>query len=336
MSVISINVNTVNSLNVNVGNNVARVSEVNQRLSSLTYSVDSRVRARRNIGSRINGAYNSLQSVERNLKNLENFIQQSMNRYTAAERNINAKSVEMQTNSLAANLAWDKRISDFFSNSEISSIRDLFLEVPKNFLPIYYKIPSFRIDGRYVKVLNSDFYRGGQGLARRYTLENLKAGRYPKALKMYRLNQAVKGINVASKVAPWLSAGAEAYNELTTTEKISTERKISNAAISAGAAVGIGYGAGQVGMIIGGALGSVIPGPGTIIGAAVGAAVGVGIAYGVDKLIKGKFWGSGDNKKSTLDVVQDVVGDGVEIGTKAVGDAARGAAKWVGGLFGSG
>ncbi|WP_156351162.1 hypothetical protein [Neobacillus vireti] len=350
MSMIKLNVNEVMHVNTNIGRNIVKLSASKNSLSSLSQTIDAQVLARRNIGARINTVYKSLTEVEMDLRSLVQFINESMDRYSSADNHLsaraltllssfnkNAQNVEMkgtQKSSPTKNSErWDRKVAGILANSEIGAARDLLIELPKGALPVYYKIPGFRIDGKYMKILNSENYKGGEGLARRYTLDNLTAGKYPNALKLYNLNRAVSKLALVSKSLPWMTGAAAAYQELTMPKSISTERKISNAVITGGTTVGLAIGAAEAGAVIGGAVGSVIPVGGTIVGAVVGAAVGVGIAYGVDKLLNWNFIGTGKDKKSVMSLVKDFSGDQVEKAAKSVGDCVRGASKWIGGLF---
>ncbi|MEW8972519.1 MAG: hypothetical protein AB2411_17965, partial [Mesobacillus sp.] len=346
-----VNIDRVRDSSASLHTISSKLDQLESQLFSLNYAVDSRIKARKGINSSIWLSNRQIRELETNVKALKSFINVATQKYENAEKYVEKRAQHMlkiageKAHSLefskipgngttpdkvkSANaVRWDQRLADFLTHNEINLVRDLLVELPLAGLPPYYRLPSFVVDGKYLKVLNSEHYQGGHGLARRYTIENIKNNKYPHATKLYNISKLVKGLNVVSKVAPWLSGGAEAYKELTTEKKISVERKVSNAVVAGGASVGVGI----AGAKIGAAVGTFIaPGVGTAAGAVTGAAIGVISAYLGDKLLKVEYWGSGKNKKSTLGVVQDVVGDGVE----AVGSAVKGAAEWVGGLFNS-
>lgn len=346
---IRINIGKVRNANISLHTISSKLNQLESQLLSLNNAVDSRIKARKGIGSSMSLSNRKIQELKTHVKALKSFINLATQQYESAEKNVEKRALSMlkiesegaQVLEFCQNTSkekipdkvkstnavrWEKGLADFLTHNEINLIRDMLVELPLSGLPAYYHLPKFIVDGKYLKVLNSETYHGGHGLARRYTIENIKNNRYPHATKLYKISKWVKGINIVSKVAPWVSGGAEAYKELTTDKKISTERKVSNAVIAGGASVGVGV----AGAKIGAAVGTLIaPGVGTVAGAVIGAGVGVFSAYVGDKLLKAEVWGSGKKKKSTLGVVQDVVGDGVE----AVGSAVKGAAEWAGGLF---
>ncbi|NKE04774.1 bacteriocin class II family protein [Mesobacillus selenatarsenatis] len=348
---IKVNIDRVRDSSASLHTISSKLDQLESQLFSLNYAVDSRIKARKGINSSLWLSNRQIRELETNVKALKSFINVATQKYENAEKNVEKRAQHMlkiagekaqslEVCKIPGNgktpdkvkstnaVRWDQGLADFLTHNEINLIRDMLVELPLSGLPAYYHLPRFIVDGKYLKVLNSETYHGGHGLARRYTIENIKNNKYPHATKLYNISKWVKGINVVAKVAPWLSGGAEAYNELTTEKKISVERKVSNAVIAGGASVGVGV----AGAKIGAAVGTFIaPGVGTVAGAVIGAGVGVLSAYVGDKLLKAEIWGSGKNKKSTLGVVQDVVGDGVE----AVGSAVKGAAEWVGGLFNS-
>ncbi|WP_043931078.1 bacteriocin class II family protein [Bacillus sp. EB01] len=348
-------------IRINIGNvksDIARVQSISSKLNqiesqlvSIKSGLDPRIQARLGIGASLSSTVNNVRDLETQIKALTSFLEMAAQKYERAEKHIANRALtvmrigsegapgksgstvlEKATNSggekSQLTARWDLGLAEFLTHNEINLIRDLLVELPLVGLPAYYHLPRFVVDGKYLKVFNSETYHGGQGLARRYTIENIKNNKYPHATRLYRVSKWVKGVNFVSRVAPWVSGAAESYKELTTDKNISTERKVSNAVIAGGASVGVGI----AGAKIGAAVGTMIaPGVGTVAGAVIGAGVGVLSAYVGDKLLKAEVWGSGNNKKSTLSVVQDVVGDGVE----AVGGAVKGAAQWVGSLFGS-
>jgi hypothetical protein len=348
---IKINIDRVRNSSTSLHRISSKLDQLESQLISLNNSVDPRIKARKGIGASMSLSKRRIRDLETNVKALKSFINMATQKYENAEKYVEnraqhmlkidgEKAQSLEVCKIPGNgktpdkvkstnaVRWDQGLADFLTHNEINLIRDMLVELPLSGLPAYYHLPRFVVDGRYLKVLNSETYHGGHGLARRYTIENIKNNKYPHASRLYKISKWVKGINIVSKVAPWVSGGAEAYKELTTEKKISVERKVSNAVIAGGASVGVGI----AGAKIGAAVGTFIaPGVGTVAGAVIGAGVGVISAYVGDKLLKAEFWGSGKNKKSTLSVVQDTVGDGVE----AVGSAVKGAAEWVGGLFNS-
>ncbi|ALC89272.1 hypothetical protein AM500_05335 [Bacillus sp. FJAT-18017] len=345
---IRINIGNVKNDIASVQSISSKLNQIESQLVSIKSGLDPRIQARHGIGSSLSSTVSKMRDLETQVKALSSFLEMATQKYEHVEKTIEKRALSLlpnlaieETQDTAGNAVpgqavknsqmtarWDLGLADFLTHNEINLIRDLLVELPLVGLPAYYHLPRFVVDGKYLKVFNSETYHGGQGLARRYTIENIKNNKYPHATRLYRVSKWVKGVNFVSRVAPWVSGAAEGYKELTTDKNISTERKVSNAVIAGGASVGVGI----AGAKIGAAVGTMIaPGVGTVAGAVIGAGVGVLSAYVGDKLLKAEVWGSGKNKKSTLGVVQDVVGDGVE----AVGGAVKGAAQWVGSLFGS-
>ncbi|MDQ0885069.1 hypothetical protein QFZ81_000157 [Paenibacillus sp. V4I9] len=329
MSQIKIDLDVATSLSKDIDPNLLKISNINGGLTSLGTRIDSGVSARRNIGSRINKALISVHELESRLKELQVFMKQSINCYAVAEQNLAKKALSISNiakpsdiksqNANAANgNTWFKEVNDFLTNDEVGLYKDVLEKSALFGFSKYFHLPSFKIDGRYVKVINSPYYKGGEGLARRYTLDNIKANRYPNATKLFNVSEKLKKVEKFGKGISYVSMAAVAIEELTD-DKAPIERKISNAAV----AVGEVLVAAKAGAMIGGAIGSVIPGAGTAVGAVAGAAIAVGATYIVDKLLKWEVWnGKNGEKKSTLDVTKDVVGDVV-----------TGASRWIGGLF---
>lgn len=85
MSTISVKIDGIKGLNVNVGQNAKRVSDIKDGLSSLRYNIDSEICARRNIDGRMHDAFVKASAIESKLYRLEAFINNSMNKYNAAE-----------------------------------------------------------------------------------------------------------------------------------------------------------------------------------------------------------------------------------------------------------
>ncbi|WML41339.1 hypothetical protein RCG19_06705 [Neobacillus sp. OS1-2] len=348
MDQIKINVSTIKGYQSNLERDKSSISDVKQSVSSLRNQISSKILSRRSIGQKLNTIVQDIQDAESQLNKLKSFMEESINQYISAERKVDGKAaallgidrviMDSQKGGAAARQKhvsksdsqweqWRNGIIEALTNDEGGLASELLLGgFSASLVSKYYKMPKFFKDGRYLKVLNSEFYKGGEGLARRYTIENVKNGRYPNVSKLVNID---KGLKIAGKVGvagALITGAAQVYKELTTDTSVSTKRKVINAGVKGAEVAAVAV----VGAKFGAAIGTVIaPGVGTAVGAVVGAGVAAISSYVIDKGLNLNIWGSGKNKKSTL----DVIGDGVEIGVDAVGNAAKGASRWFGNLF---
>ncbi|EKN66660.1 hypothetical protein BABA_14422 [Neobacillus bataviensis LMG 21833] len=349
MDQIKINLSTIKSYQSNLERDKSRVSDVKQSVSSIRNQISSKILSRRSIGQKLNTIAQDIHNAESQLNKLKAFMEESINQYTSAERKvdgraaallgINSINIEKQMAGAAAAgqkhaskddsqwKKWRNRIVEALTNDEGGLASELLLGgFSASLVSKYYKMPKFLKDGRYLKVLNSEFYKGGEGLARRYTIENVKNGRYPNVSKLVNIDNGLKIAGKVGAAGALITGAAQVYKELTTNDNVSTKRKVINAGVKGAEVAAVAV----VGAKLGAAVGTIIaPGVGTAVGAVVGAGVAAVGSYFMDKGVNLKIWGSGKQKKSTL----DVIGDGVEIGVDAVGNAAKGASRWFGNLF---
>lgn len=366
MSVIRINIDAANSSCQSLRESIRKISDIENRLSSLKNSVDARIKARNNISSKLNTVCSASHTSTMDLHRLDTFINKSTDGYLNTENYLKQQALNIgateskntyndkyknpydhvlnnynenienynpanEESKQSSEKSWLDKVSDLLQNDILGNASDFLTDVAIPSLAFYKGLPNFKIDGNYLKILNSDHYKGGGGLARWYSINNIKSGKYPNAANLYKLSKGIAFVQKTAKVLSWLSYGATAYDELTTTENISITRKVSNAAVEVGM-IAAGAKAGAVaGAVVGAAIGSIVPGIGNVVGGIIGAGAGIIISAGINALTELKLW-DGDTK-TTKDVIKDAVGDIAEAGVKFVGDCAKGAAKWFDSLF---
>lgn len=152
---------------------------------------------------------------------------------------------------------------------------------------------------KMVAISDSTFYKGGRGGIRSISEAKLLS-KADDLAKNYRANCALK---TTSKVLVGIGGALAFYDEYKAGEGLKTSERITNATVESAWSVGSA-------IAIGAAVGSVVPGAGTVAGAAVGFVAGAVISVVANSVVHAKWFDNGE--KSAMDYVKGAANKGVD------------------------